>query len=248
MLRRNLLKAGLVAVSASGVWLPSKVLAVDASDEEDYEDYSADVPREPVPLGTHPATDAEERKALEICAAARGNTLIQLTDWFANLPDKNQDGHRYNAAWPDRWNPVIVQFYYSGDYSKKQTYVEGDTTPWCAAYLNWALNRLGKMGTRSASSGSFREIRGKTKGLGKETKIPVAGDIIVFKRRDANPDVGKGHVAIYVGETSTHFLVAGGNQYKGKKYSSVNRTSFPKDGYFLELASFRSFDTIPTRK
>ncbi|WP_031359906.1 CHAP domain-containing protein [Caballeronia sordidicola] len=247
MLRRDLLKAGLIAGATPSLFIPGRLFAIGNPADDDYADYRANPPEQPQPLGTHPATDEENQKALDICAAAKGNSLIELTDWFESLTEKNVDGHAYNAAWPDRWNPVIVQFYYATSLDHKQVYVKGDTIPWCAAYLNWALNRLGREGTGRADSGSFRSINGNGKGLGHETQQPVTGDLIVFKIRGANPDVGHGHVAIYLGETPAAYEVAGGNQYHGKKYSSINRTSIPKDGYILEKASFRDYKTIPTR-
>jgi len=59
------------------------------------------------------------------------------------------------------------------------------------------------------------------------------------------PDVGHGHVAVYLDETSDAYRVIGGNQKAGKRYSSINTTHIPKSNYILEEVSFRQFTSIP---
>ena len=91
-------------------------------------------------------------------------------------------------------------------------------------------------------SGSFR-LGG---GLGRPTTSPKAGDIIVFKKADpSEAAVGFGHVGIFVEEAPGGFMVLGGNQRAGRRYSSVNTTFFPEKSERLVLDSLRAFETIP---
>jgi hypothetical protein len=91
-------------------------------------------------------------------------------------------------------------------------------------------------------SGSFR----LGKGLGRPTTNPTAGDIIVFRKADPKEAaVGFGHVALFVETAPGGFLVLGGNQKAGKRYSSVNTSFFPEKSGRLVFDSFRSLATIP---
>ncbi len=54
--------------------------------------------------------------------------------------------------WQDRWNPVIVWFF---RMTRKGS--PDDETNWCAAYMNWLLNRNGLQGTGSSWARSFHD-------------------------------------------------------------------------------------------
>src|SRR6202022_1898557 len=106
-----------------------------------------------------------------------------------------QSYRSFIREWPIRANPLIFHF-----FSSTLTKPEGDTTAWCAAFVNWCLLRarataseeIGKSpgffsvsgkpfsdeniqnhSTNSASSGSFR--------CWDEVSPPKRGDIVVFK-------------------------------------------------------------------
>lgn len=246
MQRRDFIKAGFaLGLPTALISSPNKSSAQSAEDL-DYTDYNGGPPPSYQLYGTNPPLGPEIVQARKILdAAPKTGTLIDIGNYFESLTDRNKDGEYFNAAWKERWNPIIVEFYNSTSLPKKQIYTQGDTIAWCAAYLNWALARLGKRGTNNAMSGSFRAINGHGTGLGKETTSPSSGDVIVFKIRNANPDVGHGHVSVYLDETSTAYRVIGGNQKAGKRYSSINTTNIPKSNYVLEEVSFRQFSSIP---
>lgn len=117
--------------------------------------------------------------------------------------------------------------------------IRSDTIAWCAAFLNWCLEAAGKPTTKSASSDSFKTY-------GTETKSPRQGEIVVFK--SANPAraaAGFGHVGLFVERRYNEqrkreeIVVLGGNQKAGKRYSSVNVTSFPLQGSVNVFHSYR---------
>lgn len=80
---------------------------------------------------------------------------------------------------------------------------EGD--PWCAIAVNSWLERSGIMGTRSASSQSFRSNPNFVKLDG-----PTLGAIAVFWR--ISPTAGVGHVGFYAGERGGLVWILGGNE------------------------------------
>src|SRR5437763_10958974 len=69
----------------------------------------------------------------------------------------NPSSGKYQEAWPQPdpshptyANPVIVAFFLATNLKPA-----GDTTAWCAAFVNWCLQRAGLPTTKSASSQSF---------------------------------------------------------------------------------------------
>jgi uncharacterized protein (TIGR02594 family) len=136
-----------------------------------------------------------------IANAPRGGTPISVARYFEALRDVNSDGESYNAEWAVRANPLIVAF-----FASTKTAPAGDTTAWCAAFVNFCLKVSGMSGTGSASSGSFRCA-------GRNAVQPSAGDIAVFRNHtDVQPCAGRGHVAFFLQKTETHVKVLGGNQ------------------------------------
>jgi uncharacterized protein (TIGR02594 family) len=238
--RRTALK---VAVAGVTLLFLSPGLAQNQTEEVNYDDI--DTPFLPTYrlFGTQPARGPEEDQAREILEKAPINEpLLNTARYFEQINLKNKEGHAYNAQWPKRWNPVIVGFYQSTNVKESYIYQKGDTIPWCAAFLNWCLHRSGYTHTNSALSGSFR----LGQGLGVATTNPKPGDIIVFKKADTQEaKVGFGHVGIFVEKAPGGFIVLGGNQKDGKRYSSVNSTFFPEEDERLIFDSIRSTESIP---
>jgi uncharacterized protein (TIGR02594 family) len=192
--------------------------------------------------GTKPALEPEEVRSRAILESApKDCSLLEIAQYFEKLTDENTEGHKFNAQWPLRWNPVIIGFYRSTNLQDSYVFQRGDTISWCAAFVNWCLGHAGLKRTQSALSGSFR-LAG---GLGKTTTNPKPGDIIVFKKTDQkSADNGHGHVGIFVEEAPGGFKVLGGNQRAGKKHSSINTAFFPEKDSRLVLDSFRSVESI----
>jgi uncharacterized protein (TIGR02594 family) len=113
------------------------------------------------------------------------------------------------------------------DYAKDigLAWINDDETPWCAVFVNWVLRKAGFTQTKSALARSFDRY-------GEATMSPEPGDIVVFWR--VSPSSGKGHVGIFLGESSDNkIFVLGGNQGNSvsiRKYSRSNIVSFRKVG------------------
>jgi len=159
------------------------------------------------------------------------------------------DAHVYGEEWPIRANPVIVSFF---DATTLRT-PSGDQTPWCAAFVNWCIQRAlentiapnSSLGTGSAASASFRE-------WGTLTTSPREGDLAVFQhRRERN----KGHVGFFVSSSRGGIYVLGGNQmpfrarapggtYELRNTGEINTKFLPMSGRDLELLTFRTHSSL----
>jgi uncharacterized protein (TIGR02594 family) len=94
-------------------------------------------------------------------------------------------------------NPRIVDYLSSTNLSRIER--SNDETFWCSAFVNWCVEKAGYEGTDSAWARAWLT-------WGKELKQPRRGCITVFKRNEG------GHVAFYMGRTSSGIKVLGGNQ------------------------------------
>lgn len=185
-------------------------------------------------VGTGRPKQDEVDAAYEILLGSPYQTSpIDVAQYFLSVgAGAYGEGYRqYVREWPVRANPLIYHV-----FSATQTKPEGDTTAWCAAFVNWCIlrshassaNEIGaapgafsksgdrfstenfrRFSTNSASSGSFR--------CWEETKTPKRGDVVVFK--DPGTDgatercLGTGHVAFYLRVPSNGLVqVLGGNQ------------------------------------
>ena len=193
-------------------------------------DFDGPLPRSLYLRGTRPPSSEEEATARRIIRAAPRSRPLAVMRYFAGLRDVNSDGEAYNAGWARRWNPVIVEFFRATDDDHS-----GDTTPWCAAFLNWCLERCSyDGGTRSTVSGSFRKAGGVTKN-------PSVGDVAVFRRGRTGC---RGHVALYLGRSGSSYRVIGGNQTDINGHSSINIRDVPFPGSELVMHSFHKISAF----
>jgi uncharacterized protein (TIGR02594 family) len=95
-------------------------------------------------------------------------------------------------------NPRIVAYHSSVGLN------EGDETPWCSAFANWCMTRVGVTGSGSAWARSWLQW-----GCALSATYPVFGAVVVFSR---GLDLANGHVAFLVGTSKDHFMMLGGNQ------------------------------------
>lgn len=184
--------------------------------------------------GTRRPSDDEGSVAGRIVRGAPTTTPLAIMLYFEALKTLNRDGEAYNAGWKSRWNPVIVDF-----FRETATEPSGDTTSWCAASLNWTLARCGYAGgTDSASSGSFRGVRGRT-------RHPQPGDIVVFGATDPAAFArGQGHVGLFLAETQDKVLVLGGNQKNLSGHQGVCRKWLAKRDDERRLLSYHAVGTL----
>lgn len=184
----------------------------------------------PMLVGSHKSRHGEVATAFQLLFdVPRGSSAFDAAKYFESITNKNGDGHKYNAEWPTRANPLITGFF-SMTNTKPS---EGDQTPWCAAFVNFCLYAAGKKTTFSALSGSFRRY-------GQQTDSPDTGDIVVFSRIGPAGRKGFGHVGLFVAANGEGIKVLGGNQ-KGdtKTTGAVTESIYPVEGRRLRLHSFR---------
>lgn len=230
------------------------------------------------PVGTAMADDDEYEVTHALIEAAPFDcSPVEVAMYWRNIgqgimPELGSD--RLNSlvhpefarGWPLKANPVILSFF-QGTRTNPMA-LQGDGTPWCAAFVNWCIARghsktsssgvgakkkLGifgrealDRGTRSASSGSFRcwDV---------ETTDPKYGDVCVWALKgtinNCAKDVrieGTGHVGFWAGvQDSGRIHLLGGNQRlkTGSKQFVVNLRGFgkifPRDGNDFELITYR---------
>ena len=193
------------------------------------------------PFGTHPPKAEEEVLAKKVLDKVPTNcSPVQVALYFLDVAagKYGQELRPYVTAWPVRWNPVIVKF-----FTSTGTTPSGDTTAWCAAFVNYCLiqSAIGRKPisaaiepTYSAASSSFRNW--STKIVAGMT--PEPGDIAVFRNRSSP---SHGHVGFFVAEDANSVLVLGGNQFEGRPVRhAINRQRIKKNGSVLELHSYRT--------
>lgn len=195
-------------------------------------DYTGPLPEER--LGTKRPLKAEEKIALDIIGKApQGSTPYDVARYFLAVADGKygEEWKPYVKAWPERWNPVIVDFFQATDLKPA-----GDETSWCAAFVNWCFQQSANgVATHSASSGSFRCF-------GTQTDNPTQGDVVVFKHvGDDAPCIGHGHVGFFVKDYGDKIEVLGGNQIEGHERSHmISSKPLSKQGPVLNFHSYRT--------
>lgn len=106
-------------------------------------------------------------------------------------------------------NPRISE--YLGDLKNP---LEGDETSWCAAFVNWCLEKSGVGGTDMPNARSYL--------LWGQLSKPRLGAVTVLWRN--NPTSWQGHVGFLLDDSPTSLYLLGGNQ--GDR---VSVSAFPKD-------------------
>lgn len=220
--RRSLLAFGAASLSALAVGQRSRTVWADTP-AEGADFFSPELP-DMQQLGTHPPLPKEDQMGQQIIAACpKGPAPIDIMNWFVALNSANDDGELYRGGWRTRWNPIIVTF-----FRETGTKPSGDTTPWCAASMNWVLARCGYRGTGSASSGSFRDHSGST-------SSPQPGDVVVFRQTDpVEARLGHGHVTLFLSWSGDQISCIGGNQVNSRGHHEFSIEKI-RDGGFLTL-------------
>lgn len=91
-----------------------------------------------------------------------------------------------------------------------------DNTSWCAAFVNWCLEKAGIPGADTAWALSWADF-------GKNASQPSLGAITVFSRVSASESGG--HVGFFLRDLGNQIEIIGGNQG-----NSVSISSYPKNG------------------
>lgn len=98
-------------------------------------------------------------------------------------------------------NPVLMKRFSSITKALGIAY-NADSVPWCGAIMAWWMTQCGI----KPPSIAVRAKSWATWGLPVGINQLAAGAVLVFQRP------GGGHVALYLGEDTTHYHVLGGNQ------------------------------------
>jgi len=100
-----------------------------------------------------------------------------------------------------------------------------DEIPWCAAFVNWALEQVDVLGTKSPAARSFLT-------WGYRINDPMLGCIVVLKRGSGS---WQGHVGIFLDDYKGYIRILGGNQL-----NRVGINAYPK----IKLLGFRWHNDI----
>lgn len=112
-------------------------------------------------------------------------------------------------------NPDVVKYLKSVDTLPRSLQAQ-DETAWCAAFVNWCLEKAGKQGTEKANARSYLNYGSRV-----NASQVKQGDIVVFWRGD--PKGWQGHVGFVDRVTDNYVYCLGGNQS-----DAVNVTRYPK--------------------
>jgi uncharacterized protein (TIGR02594 family) len=96
-------------------------------------------------------------------------------------------------------NPKIVAYLNSTDLAEKYPSLP-DETDWCAAFVNWCIEKVGKPSMNSALVNPWRS-------WGKASSPPKRGSVVTFLWDD-----GWAHVSFYLGDIGNYIACLGGNQ------------------------------------
>jgi uncharacterized protein (TIGR02594 family) len=179
-------------------------------------------------------------------AAAKEKVPYKIAKYFTtSLPPQFQTAWpQPNPAHPTLANPLIVLFFLS-----TKTRPSGDTTAWCAAFMNWCLQHATPSitGTRDAGSQSFiqdnwgKEVWSKSDAW--PPKNATRGDVAVFTEKS---DPAHGHVTFFDKPTPSqpnHIDVLGGNQFNRAGMHTFSLKSLNIHAG-LELVSIRTMEGL----
>ena len=189
------------------------------------------------PFGTQTPTDEEKKLAAKVLSnVPTGRTPVEIALYFLDVGSGKfgQELRPYITAWPERWNPVIVEF-----FSATHTQPSGDTTSWCAAFVNYCLLKSaeGRTLPNGSADPTYSAAARTFRNWGTATTAPRPGDIAVFRLKSSS---AHGHVGFFISETADRVLVLGGNQFEGSPVRhTINRKYVGKNAV-LQLDSYRT--------
>jgi uncharacterized protein (TIGR02594 family) len=158
-----------------------------------------------VPFGTLQPSAAQIRRAQEIIdASPRGPRPVDVAQSFVDRFARSDPEAISQWPAPKPWNPLVVAF-----FRATAIVANSDMIPWCAAFVNFCIERAGGSGSGSASSQSFLLSRFA------HTREPRDGDLAIFTCFDttSGESIGLGHVTFYRGaRDGDRIAVVGGNQ------------------------------------
>lgn len=180
------------------------------------------------PVHDHGSFDIVRRRATTARQRERADTIVKaipfgprpidIAQSFVDRFYHSEPETISQAAPPAALNPLISRF-----FETTTSREDGDVIAWCAAFVNFCIDRNGGAGSRSASSQSFLQ------GTFRKTETPVEGDLAVFTCFDAaGRSLNLGHVAFFRERMNDgHIHLVGGNQAANGYSSIISETVVP---------------------
>jgi len=117
-------------------------------------------------------------------------------------------------------NPRIIEYHATTTFRALT-----DETAWCSSFVNWCLQQAGITGTNSAAAASWLN-------WGKASASRSGAITIIYNSNAARSSLSASgnHVGFLVQQTTTHYLLLGGNQSNQVKISSYPKSSWRLKG------------------
>jgi uncharacterized protein (TIGR02594 family) len=182
--------------------------------------------------GHHAPSPQAKRDAADIIAKTpKGPSPYDVAlSFITRFESENPKAISQSTSSDDEWNPLIVEF-----FTATNIHVTDDRTPWCAAFVNWCIERVFGSGSGTGDAGSQSFL---SDSRFKRVSEPAVGDLAIFTCYEPGTDisVGLGHVGfVNALPADGGVVVLGGNQ----EDEGVHR---------ICIKSFRIGDTAMTRK
>jgi uncharacterized protein (TIGR02594 family) len=165
-------------------------------------------------------TAVQQAKAQSVIdATPKGPTPFDIAKSFIDRYEKSDPEAISQWPAPSTWNPLVKEF-----FSATSLRVNNDMVDWCAAFVNWCIERNSKKGTNSAASQSF-----VTSGMYKKVSQPSPGNLVVFTcyEKQSGKNLGIGHVAFFEAASgSDKIRVVGGNQSVDGHSSIISKRTY----------------------
>lgn len=118
-------------------------------------------------------------------------------------------------------NPRIVEY-----HATTTLRAQSDEVAWCASFVNWVVKKAGYKGTNSAAAASWVK-------WGAATTARQGAICVIYNAKAANSSLSTSgnHVGFLVRETSSHYVLLGGNQSNSVKESSFAKTKWRLKAY-----------------
>lgn len=122
-------------------------------------------------------------------------------------------------------NPRIIEY-----HAATSLRAQSDEVAWCSSFVNWCMKKAGRKGTNSAGAASWV-------GWGAASAHRYGAVIVIYNPKMANSRMSTtgNHVAFFVEETKTHYVLLGGNQG-----DSVKISQYPKAKWQIKACRWPS--------
>ncbi|EYF01420.1 NlpC/P60 family protein [Chondromyces apiculatus] len=120
----------------------------------------------------------------------------------------------------DGSHPRIVEYHATTSLGRA-----GDEYAWCSSFINWVLKQVGITGTNNAGAASWVN-------WGTATQPRVGAIVVIFNQamKNSSETASGNHCSFLIEETSSHYIMLGGNQSKSVKVKQYSKESWELKG------------------